>query len=497
MGAQNNPLPTYDFVPECDELAVRVEGVSKSYALWSSPLAPLAYGVTQLMHPLTRPFPQIQKKLEARTQHLRRDFRALSDVSFEIEKGESWGFIGLNGSGKSTLLKMIAGNLTPTQGRIEVNGKVAILDYSSGLQGSFSGRENIYLKGIILGLSRREIDRKFSQIVEFADIGYFIDQPVRTYSSGMTARLGFAIIAHVDADIMITDEALAVGDAAFVHKCMRHIRKFLEHGTFLYVSHATNDVMGLCDKAIWLEHGGMRMIGSARDVCLAYIGENDKTVSQHYLATQAPQEQHAPQVKAGKLSGEQLAQLRQYVCAPRAEARLERRKAGYNIDEKLLQADAMFDTHEGTGGGRIIAVQLLNDEGKALSAVMGGEEVILRIHVVAEHAISFPIVGFQMMNRIGLVLFADNTSDVTRAKNIELGIRETLEVDFCFRLPLLPLGDYAFRAGFADGTETHNAMLDVRNEAVIITCVTSATQHGLVGMPMLGISMQKISSPPS
>jgi len=480
MSVQNNS------VLASDDVAVRVDGISKSYALWSSPLSPLACSMTQLVHPLTRPFPRMREKLEARAQHWCRDFHALSNISFEIKKGESWGFIGVNGSGKSTLLKMISGNITPTQGRIEVDGKVAILDYSSGLHSAFSGRENIYLKGAILGLSRREIDRKFSLITEFADIGYFIDQPVKTYSSGMAARLGFAILAHVDADILITDEALAVGDAAFVQKCMRHIRKFLEHGTFLFVSHATNDVMSLCDRAIWLEHGAMRRIGTASDVCLAYLASIEQMAAQSYLAGQAPP------VKTQKLTGEQLARMRQHVCAPTAEACLDRRETRYTIDEKLMQADAMFDNAKGVGGGRIIAVQLLNEEEKALNAVMGAEEVILRLHVAAERVISQPIVGFQLLNHTGLTLFADNSSDVTRAESLELGVGETLAVDFRFRVPLLPPGDYAFRVGFADGTENHNALLDVRNEALIIHCVTSTIRHGLACLPMLGISMQKI-----
>ena len=486
MNSQSKAVASFDFIPQSDEVAVRVAGVSKSYALWSSPHAPLACIMAQLVHPFTRPFPQIREKLQARTQRWRSDFHALSNINFEIKKGESWGFIGLNGSGKSTLLKMISGNLAPSQGRIEVDGKVGILDYSSGLQGAFSGRENIYLKGSILGLSRREIDRKFSSIAEFADIGHFIEQPVKTYSSGMAARLGFAILAHVDADIMITDEALAVGDTAFVQKCMRYIRKFLEHGTFLFVSHATNDVMSLCNKAIWLEHGKMRMIGTARDVCMAYTTGNEQVASKSYLTMQAPS------LSTKRLNAEQLAQIRQHVCAPRAEKHLNRREALYSIDEKLSQADTLLNNTEGVGGGRIVSVQLLSHEEKAIDTVMGGEEVTLRIHVTAERPTPFPIVGFQMKNRTGLPLFADNTCDVTRTESIKLNAGETLAVDFCFRIPLLPIGDYAVRVGFADGTEQNNALLDVRHEALIIHSAITTTRHGLVGMPMLGISMQKV-----
>ena len=201
-----------------DALAVRVDGVSKSYGLWSSPSARIQFPFINTMRRVTPAWLGMDSILEARTRQMYREFKALENVSLEIAKGESWGIIGVNGSGKSTLLKMIAGNLRPTTGRVEVDGKVAILDYSSGLHGGFTGRENVYLKASMHGMSRREIDEKFESIVSFADIGDFMDQPVRSYSSGMVARLGFAIIAHVDADIIITDEALAVGDAFFVQK---------------------------------------------------------------------------------------------------------------------------------------------------------------------------------------------------------------------------------------------------------------------------------------
>ena len=162
-----------------------------------------------------------------------REFYALNNISFEIKKGESMGFVGVNGSGKSTLLKIISGNLRPSSGFVEVNGKVVILDYSSGFHGELTGRENIFIKASILGLTKKQINECYDSIVEFAEIGDFINQPVKIYSSGMTSRLGFAIIAHVNADIIITDEALAVGDIFFVQKCMRFIREFLKKGNFL------------------------------------------------------------------------------------------------------------------------------------------------------------------------------------------------------------------------------------------------------------------------
>ncbi|HCN5890272.1 TPA: ABC transporter ATP-binding protein, partial [Escherichia coli] len=158
-----------------------------------------------------------------------------------------------NGSGKSTLLQMICGTLQPTCGTIKVNGKIAaLLELGSGFNPEFTGRENVYLNAAVYGLTRSEIELKFNDIVKFADIGDFIDQPVKNYSSGMYVRLAFAVIAHVDADILVVDEALAVGDAVFTQKCMRFIRKFQENGTLIFVSHDMASVQNLCEKALWL-----------------------------------------------------------------------------------------------------------------------------------------------------------------------------------------------------------------------------------------------------
>ena len=266
-----------------DAVAVRVEHLSKVYQLWDSPR-------DRLLHPLRRAAGALPGRgsRAGRVPAGYREFRALDDVSFEIRKGESWGFVGVNGSGKSTLLKIISGNIRPSAGRVEVDGKVAILDYGSGFNTDFTGRENIYVKGALLGLSRRQIDERFDAIAAFADIGEFLDQPVKTYSTGMGARLGFAIMAHVDADTLITDEALGVGDAFFVQKCMRHIRGFLERGTFLFVSHSINDVMSLCDHAVWLQQGRIARIGEAGEVCRAYMASVERKNSEQFLTRSSP-----------------------------------------------------------------------------------------------------------------------------------------------------------------------------------------------------------------
>lgn len=188
-----------------------------------------------------------------------RPFWALQDISFEVKRGECVGIIGRNGAGKSTLLQIITGTLSPSSGTVECNGRVAaLLELGSGFNPEFTGQENVYLNASILGLTKEEIDAKYDDIVAFADIGEFINQPVKSYSSGMAVRLAFAVVAHVDADILIVDEALSVGDAFFTQKCMRFLRQFMEKNTVLFVSHDTGAVNSLCNAAIMLENGRIK-----------------------------------------------------------------------------------------------------------------------------------------------------------------------------------------------------------------------------------------------
>lgn len=193
-------------------------------------------------------------------------------MSFHVQKGETIGIIGRNGSGKSTLLQIICGTLTPSGGRVAINGRVAaLLELGAGFNPEFTGRENVYMNAALLGLSKAQIEERLDAIFAFADIGGFVDQPVKTYSSGMYVRLAFAVIAHVDADVLVIDEALAVGDAFFTQKCMRFLRAFMERGTVLFVSHDTNAVVNLCTRVVWLDKGRVREIGPAKDVCDSYL----------------------------------------------------------------------------------------------------------------------------------------------------------------------------------------------------------------------------------
>ena len=211
-----------------NELAIKVEHLSKTYLIYDRPADRLKQFIG----------PRLQRLVGKPPVNYYHEFWALRDVSFEVKKGETVGIIGRNGSGKSTLLQLICGTLNPSGGIVQTNGRVAaLLELGAGFNPEFTGRENVYMNGAVLGLTPEEIDARFDDIAAFAEIGEFIEQPIKTYSSGMLVRLAFAVIAHVDADILVIDEALAVGDAVFTQKCMRFLRRFMEKGTILFVSH--------------------------------------------------------------------------------------------------------------------------------------------------------------------------------------------------------------------------------------------------------------------
>ena len=268
------------------EAAIRVENISKSYAIWSSPAArlhgPLLGQLGQL------PFlPARARDFCKRVSHQSfKNFFALQDISFEVRKGESIGIVGRNGAGKSTLLQIIVGTLQPTTGSVAVNGRVAaLLELGSGFNPEFTGRENVYLNATILGLTKAEIDEKFDDIAAFADIGEFIEQPVKTYSSGMLVRLAFAVQVQIQPDILIVDEALAVGDSLFQKRCFQQMEKLIANGTTLmFVSHDQEAVRTLTSRAILLKEGRMKSHGNSAEVILDYrrlLHEEEKAYFHH------------------------------------------------------------------------------------------------------------------------------------------------------------------------------------------------------------------------
>ena len=253
--------------------ALDVRAIGKTYFLWASPASRLWVPLLYRLSGWTRWLPPLARALHARAHARLHKHQALQDVSFSLQRGEALGIIGLNGSGKSTLLQIIAGVLPPTTGRVTANGRIAaLLELGSGFNPELTGRENVRVNAAILGLTREQIRERMAAIIAFADIGGFIDEPVKAYSSGMAVRLAFAVQVHTEPDILIVDEALSVGDAAFQAKAMVRIEEILATGTtLLFVGHDLNALRAFCQRAILLEAGRVTMQGSPEEVIEQYL----------------------------------------------------------------------------------------------------------------------------------------------------------------------------------------------------------------------------------
>jgi lipopolysaccharide transport system ATP-binding protein len=449
-----------------NDIAIKVEGLSKCYQIYDQPRDRLKQMI----------LPRLQRAVGMQPKQYYREFWALKDVSFEVKKGETVGIIGRNGSGKSTLLQIICGTLNLTSGSIQTNGRIAaLLELGSGFNPEFTGRENVYLNAAVLGLSKEEIDSRFDEIVTFADIGDFIEQPVKTYSSGMMVRLAFAVIAHVDADILVVDEALAVGDAFFTQKCMRFIRHFQsDGGTLLFVSHDTGAVVNLCTKAILFKQGQLIEVGSPKEV------------SEHYLATLYESRQVVDGVSVNNANA--LTSQEQSLSEYRDIREILFNTSTLRNDIEVFQFD--YDQIGfGTGDAKIQAVRLLDQSGAPLSWVVGGEDVILEVRCLAYKDIFRPIIGFLFKDRLGQTIFADNTYFIYQHNPQPVSQGGELIAKFEFRLPILPSGDYSIAVAIADGTQDSHVQHHWLHEALIVRVHASSTCFGLVGIPMKNISL--------
>jgi len=448
-----------------NDIAIRVTNLSKCYEIYETPRDRLKQFVV----------PRLNRLLGQQPRQYFREFWALKDVSFEVKKGETVGIIGRNGSGKSTLLQMICGTLNPTSGSIQTNGRVAaLLELGSGFNPEFTGRENVYMNAAVLGLSKEEIDARFDDIAAFADIGDFIEQPVKTYSSGMMVRLAFAVIAHVDADILVVDEALAVGDAFFTQKCMRFLRSFMKTGTVLFVSHDTGAVVNLCNKAILINRGQVVELGAPKEVI------------ERYLATLYESSQEVGGVLADEtnISASPMGNPGEY--RDMREALINASTLRNDIEIFQFKPDqAGF----GTGDAKILSVRLLDQGGAPLSWVVGGEDVILEIRCLANKDILSPIIGFQFKDRLGQTVFADNTYLVYQHNPQAVTQGSELAARFEFRLPVLPGGDYSISVAIADGSQDSHVQLHWMHDALIVRVHASSVCFGLVGIPMKKITL--------
>lgn len=428
-----------------DAVAIHVSSLSKQYQLYDQPQDRFK---AMFM-------PRLRNLLGLDSKAYSRIISALQPLSFVLKRGTTLGIIGTNGSGKSTLLQLICGTLTPSTGEVAVKGRVAaLLELGTGFNLEFTGRENVYLNASILGLTDQEIKDRIDQIIAFADIGEFIDQPVKTYSSGMYVRLAFAIIAHVDADILVIDEALAVGDSIFTQKCMRFIREFQKRGTLLFVSHDTASIQNLCDECLWLNNGQMMALGDA------------KTVTEQYLKFSL----QAIYGEEAKLSSS-------------AEIDPNEKPAAIDYNAKV-KVQAQLDQSRGweTGEGEVLDVELKSATDEKLAVFVGGERVRLSILAKAKKPIQAPILGFLLKDRLGQILLGENTLQQTKLTPINLAAEQLVRAEFDFTLPMLPNGDYAISASFADGSLEENIQHHFLHEALILKVSSSKVRWGLVGV---------------
>ena len=398
--------------------AVEFERVSKSYSIYESP------------------GDRLKELLTLQRISFHRDFWALQDLNFEIRRGETFCIVGENGSGKSTLLQMVAGIMHPSAGRVTVNGRVsALLELGSGFNLEFSGRDNVYLNGAILGLSKKQIDQRYSAIEEFAEIGEFINQPVKTYSSGMVVRLAFAVAINVDPEILLVDEALAVGDLYFRHRCMRKVHELRARGvTILFVSHSVGDLKAIGDRTMWLERGRIVDIGETESVVTKYLAamvEKDTA----YLALKH----------------------RNIPAVARPASRPD------EVVDQIPNIDHRF----GDRRAEILGIALLDANGSPVNLLQPSSKVVLRISVFAKDHIENPNVGFMMRNHLGIDFSGTNTT----REEIELAPMQpgdVYTVDFHLELPELYPGSFSFSPAVADGTLTAYRMCDWIDNALTV-----------------------------
>jgi ABC-type polysaccharide/polyol phosphate transport system ATPase subunit len=315
-------------------------------------------------------------------------FPALTDVSFAVPAGATFGVVGRNGSGKSTALKVVAGITKPTSGTVQVEGRIsALIELGAGFHPEISGRENVFINGIMLGLSKREIQKRFDEIVEFAELTDFIDAPVKTYSSGMYMRLGFSVAIHVDPEVLLVDEVLAVGDEGFTHKCLDKFGEFKRRGkTILLVTHSLSLVERFCDEAIWLDAGRKRAEGDPKRVVGAYITDVERQEEQFLASSDA---------RAG--SGLVLPH-------PVPDVAIQ--------DLTPETAANMFQAGEGrwgSGGVEIADVTLLNDQRQATHVFHSGEPMTLRLTVNARRPVTDFVFGVGVFNAEGVCVYGTNT----------------------------------------------------------------------------------------
>ena len=396
--------------------AVEFLNVSKSYPIYAAPGDRLK---------------------ELATFHRRKyhhDYWALRDLSVEVHRGETFCIVGENGCGKSTLLQICAGILQPSAGTVAVHGRVAaLLELGAGFNPEFTGRQNVYLNAAILGLSAKQIDLKFAEIAEFAEIGDFIDQPVKTYSSGMVVRLAFAVAIHVDPEILLVDEALSVGDIYFRQRCLRKVHELRSRGvTILFVSHATAEIKSLGDRALWLDHGRAMA-----------LGDTDQVVSKYLAAMTAKDARYYEQDV------------------------LHHPPATIDSPPEVVEGIPHIDRRSGDGRAEVIGISVCDATGRPLHTVLPDSTVVVRISVRSKTALDQPVVGILFRNQLGVDFAGANTTS-EGCPLPPLAPGETCTVDFYVDIPTLYSTSLAFCPAVSDGSLERYTICDFIENAVVL-----------------------------
>jgi lipopolysaccharide transport system ATP-binding protein len=444
-----------------EHVAIRVNGVSKCYHLYEKPQDRLRQSI----------YPRLQRILGREPTAYAREFWALKDISFEVKKGETVGIIGRNGSGKSTLLQLICGTLAPTIGTIETHGRVAaLLELGSGFNPEFTGRENVYMNASLLGLSKEEIDGHYSDIVAFADIGDFVDQPVKTYSSGMMVRLAFAVHAQVSPDILIVDEALAVGDVKFQAKCFNQLNKLKDNGTsILLVTHSSEQIVTHCTSAILLEDGKILQAGPPRSVVNQYMdllfGKEKSVESAAGQASSLGNE--VPLLESA------LSVTEDVFCT----------RPGYNP----------YEYRWGDCGASILDFMLFADGQSSPPSICPGQRVDLALSVKFLRDLMNPILGVTIKTKEGVTVYGAN-SDTLKNESFKsfgrCGQVAYVKASFCCRLAP---GDYFISVGIATRHREDITPHDRRYDAIHVEVRSVATFSGLVDLG-LELAAKEIAS---
>lgn len=435
------------------EIAIKVEHLSKCFQIYERPQDRLKQFI----------LPRVRRAAGMQSKQYYREFWALQDVSFEVHKGETVGVIGRNGSGKSTLLQMICGTLSSTDGEVKTHGRVAaLLELGSGFNPEFTGRENIYLNAAVLGLGQQEIEDRLADIIEFADIGQFIDQPVKSYSSGMVVRLAFAVQSQIEPDILIVDEALSVGDAKFQAKCFDRLKKLKERGTsILLVTHSSEQIVTHCNRAVLLHDGAMIEIGEPRRIVNRYL---DLLFGRER--------------KAVELKDEDPALLSPTQVAVQSEHPL-------SLTEDIFSTHLGYNLHEyrwGDGSAQILDFYLAADDEPYPPIITSGQQVILAVAIRFSAHLVRPILGVTIKTKEGVTVYGVNSETLEVDAFDSLGQAGSVVLpELTFRCRLAP-GDYFVSLGLASRQGSEVVPHDRRYDSIHLQVSPDTSFHGLVNL---------------